>query len=59
MDITEAELSWLMGCLFVFLLIIGYPSVLTAIALIREERVLGKLYWHWQVLLEARRRRKR
>ena len=58
MDITEAQLGWIMGCFLLLALVIGWPALTTARALLREERVLGKLYWHWQVLLEARRRRR-
>ncbi len=55
MDITEAQLYWIMGCLLLFGLVIGYPSIMTVLALMREERVLGKLYWHWRMALDRRR----
>jgi hypothetical protein len=53
MGITEAQLGWLMGCA----LLLGWPALATALALLHEQRVLGKLYWHWRALLDARKRR--
>jgi len=57
MDITEAQLYWIMGCLLLFGLVIGLPSIATALALLREQRVLGRLYWHWRTALDRRDRR--
>ena len=57
MDITEAQLDWLMGGFLLFALLVLYPTFMTVLALIREQRVLGKLYWHWRTLLDARRKR--
>jgi hypothetical protein len=57
MDVSEAQLSWIMGCVFLLALVLGWPALTTALALIREERLLGKIYWYWQVWLEARRRK--
>lgn len=54
MDITEAQFSWIMGCLFLVLLIIGYLCVLTAVKLLRQEQVLGRLYWHLRTFLDTR-----
>ena len=59
MDITEAQLFWIMGCLLLFCLVIVYPSIMTALALLREQRVLGNLYWHWRTALDRRERRER
>jgi hypothetical protein len=57
MDISEAQLGWIMGCLLLFGLVIGYPSIMTALALLREERVLGKLYWNLRTALDRRKPR--
>jgi hypothetical protein len=54
-DITEAELGWIMGCLLLLALVIGYPSIMTALAVLREQRVLGRLYWHLRTALDRRR----
>jgi hypothetical protein len=56
-DITEAQLGWIMGSLLLFGLVLGWPSIMTALALIREERVLGRLYWHLRTALDRRRHR--
>jgi len=52
MEITEAQLGWIMGCLLLLGLVLGYPSLLTAIALLREQRLLGKLYWYVRTALD-------
>ena len=57
MDITEAHLGWIMGCLLLFGLVIAYPSIMTALASLREERVLGTLYWHFRTALDRLRQR--
>ena len=57
MDITEAQLEWLMGCCLLFALLVLFPTFMTALALMREEHVLGKLYWWWRTLLDERKRR--
>jgi hypothetical protein len=57
MEITEAQLGWIMGCLLLFGLVIGWPSITTALALLREERVLGRLYWHLRTALDRLRQR--
>jgi hypothetical protein len=44
-DITDAQLSWLMGCAFLLALVLGWPALTTAIGL-GEYRVLGQLYRH-------------
>ena len=44
MDITEDQLGWIMVCPLLFGLVIGYPSLTTALALLREFRVLPRLY---------------
>jgi hypothetical protein len=36
-----------MDCLLLFGLVIGYPSIMTALALLREYEVRGRLYWHY------------
>lgn len=45
MDITEAQLTWLFRCCLIVAMIVGYPALTTAIALMRAERTLGKLFW--------------
>jgi hypothetical protein len=59
MDITEAQLYWIMSCLLLFGLVFGYPTIMTVLALIREERVLGRLYWHWRIAMDRRDRPER
>ena len=59
MDITEAQLSWLMSCLLLLGPVIGWPLIMTVLALIREQWVLGRLYWHWRTALDWRDRRER
>jgi hypothetical protein len=51
-DITEAQLGGIMGCLLLLGLVLGYPSIMTALALLREQRVLGRLYWHLRTALD-------
>jgi hypothetical protein len=55
MDSTEAQLGWIMGCLPLFGLVIGWPSITTAVALLREERVLGRLDWYLRTALDRLR----
>ena len=57
MDITEARLGWIMGCALLLALLLGWPALSTAVALLREERVLGRLYWHFRIARDRRRRR--
>jgi hypothetical protein len=57
MDITEVELGWIVGCLLLFGLMIALPSIATALALLREQRVLGRLYWHLRAALDQRHKR--
>ena len=57
MDITEAQLEWIMGCLLLFGLVIGWPAITTGLALLREERVLGRLCWQLRTALDRRRDR--
>ena len=54
MDITEAQLGWIMGCLLLLGLVIGYPTIMTALALLREQRVLGRLYRQLRTGLDRR-----
>jgi hypothetical protein len=56
MDISEAQLSWAMSCALILAAGIGWPALTTAIALLREQRLLGRVYWH--VLMELDRRRR-
>ena len=45
MDITEAQLGWIMGCLLLLGLVLGYPSIMTALAFlvfIRSARSLSQ-----------------
>ena len=51
-DITEAQLVWIMGCLLLLGLVLGYPSIRTALALMREYKELGRLYWHLSTALD-------
>ena len=50
-------LAAVVGCLLLVCLVIVYPSIVTALALLREQRVLGKLYWHWRTALDRRGRK--
>ncbi len=43
---TDAILSAIFGGLLLLALVLGYPALLTAIRLIRAERLLGRLTWH-------------
>lgn len=56
MNISEPELGWIMGCLFLLGILLAYPALMTALALMRTERVLGKLYC-WYIVLALDRRR--
>jgi hypothetical protein len=56
MDITEDQLNW-MGSLFPFCLVNVFPTITTAVALLREQQVLGRLYWHWIMARDRRRER--
>jgi hypothetical protein len=38
MDITAAQLEWILGCVLLFALVIGWPSIATVLALLREQR---------------------
>ena len=49
--------SWLSGALLLVALVLGYPSVMTAVALARSERVLGKLFWNVVMAWDSRRLR--
>lgn len=52
MDLTEAQLLWTaLGVLLVSLLLVC-PALSTAITLIREQRLLGKLYWQVRIALD-------
>jgi hypothetical protein len=57
MDITEAQLSWIFGCLLIVGLLFAYPALTTAIALLRAERRLGKLFWAVVTAFDRQRRR--
>jgi hypothetical protein len=59
MDITEAQLEWIMGRLLLFGRVIGWSSITIALALLREEQVLGRLYWHLRTALDRMDRRER
>lgn len=43
---TDGILSAIFGALLLLALVLGWPSLLTAIQLIRTERLLGRLFWH-------------
>ena len=55
MDITETQLGWILGCLLLFALVVLYPTFMTVLALMRQQRVLGKLYWHLKGAIDRRR----
>ena len=57
MDITEAHLTWIFGCLLIAGLLLAYPAFTTAIALLRTEKRLGKLFWHVVTAFDLHRRR--
>ena len=57
MDITEAELGWLMGCALLLARLLGWPALSTALALLREQRVLGRLYWHLRTAFDRAMRK--
>jgi hypothetical protein len=57
MDITEAQLTWLFGCSLILALVLGYPALTTAIALLRTQRALRKLFRHFVPALDLRRHR--
>jgi hypothetical protein len=57
MNITEAQPGWPMGCALLLALLLGSPALSTALALLREQRVLGRLYWHLITALDRKRKR--
>lgn len=57
MDITEAELNWVFGCLLILGLLLAYPALTTAIALLRAKRTLGGMFWHVVTMFDRHRRR--
>lgn len=55
MDITEAQLNYIMGSALLLGMVLGWPALTTALALMREYKVLGRLYFYWRLLLDRRR----
>ena len=55
MDLTEAQLGYIMGSILLLALVLGWPALTTALALMREYKVLGRLYWYLRMLLDTRR----
>ena len=56
MDLTEAQLNYIMSSALLLGIVLGWPALTTAIALMREYKVLGRLYWHWKMALDRRQR---
>jgi hypothetical protein len=54
-DLTEAQLGYIMGSALLLGLVLGWPALTTAIALMREYKVLGRIYWHLRAALKRRR----
>lgn len=52
MDLTEAQLNYIMGSLVLLGIVFGWPALTTALALMREHKVLGRLYWHLRTALD-------
>jgi hypothetical protein len=57
MDFGEAHLIWIFGCLLIAGLLLAYPALTTAIALLLEQKRLGKLFWHVVTAFDRQRRR--
>lgn len=45
-EISDPALASLWGALLLIGLLLGYPALASALALLRAQRVFGKLYWH-------------
>ena len=56
MDISEAELIWIMGGLLLLAFVLGYRPLVSALLLLRQQRALGRLYWLVRTMLDALRR---
>lgn len=56
-ELSDGALALVFGGLLLAGLLLGYPALMTALALIREQRVLGKLYWHLRSALDIRLKR--
>ena len=57
MELTEAQLGYIMGSLLLLGMVLGWPALTTALALMREYKLLGRLYWYWRMLLDRQTRR--
>lgn len=55
MELTEAQLGYIMGSALLLGIVLGWPALTTALALMREYKVLGRLYWHLRAALDRRR----
>jgi hypothetical protein len=55
-DLTDSTLSVIFGGLLLFGILIAWPAFTTALALMRSERLLQKLYWHFVVAVDTTRR---
>jgi hypothetical protein len=52
-ELTDATFSIILGSLILFGLLLGYPALITALALLRSRRVLGKLSPHVTMAVDA------
>lgn len=55
MDISESQLGLIMSCLLLLELVLGRPSLTSAITLLSEQHVLGRLYWYLETALDRQR----
>jgi hypothetical protein len=56
MDITEAELTLIIGGLLIGGLLLAYPALTTAIALLRAEKRMRRLFWDVVTAFDRKRR---
>jgi hypothetical protein len=54
-ELTESTISAIFGGLLLFGILIAWPAFTTALALMRSERMLGKLYWQFVVAVDTTR----
>jgi hypothetical protein len=54
-ELTEAQLAYIMGSALLLRIVLGWPALTTALALMREYKVLGWLCWHLRAALDRRR----
>ena len=55
MDLTEAQLNYIMGSALLLGLVLGWQALTTALALTHEYKVRGRLYFYLRMLLDTRR----